>query len=333
MSDIYHDIEGFSRPLPNGLVSPAKGHHRTTMARLVWAAKTIGVTPFGPRLHRSPALELQWRTAMMRASVQPDRRRYWRSDSYAHLDPSEKGAVSFFLGQAQAKLFAHDFFRVSRFTHYDAYLANQGLPRRKIRPDFIGFYGKNVAIGVEAKGRSRGCDDSLVSKAKAQARSLPTIKGHRATATYAHIAYFWDDEWCAYLIDPPRPQQVQTVDPALLTFVYYIPIINAIRGRQYETVQILDVPYIRTYFEDVDTYISLRADIANLIPLDEGIASPQAGDLKSVHAPLYDLALSLDAESAYTDAPQRQDDESFFLGGDGVAVELGQSWQDWPTAS
>jgi hypothetical protein len=196
MGRIYYDIEAFSSPLPNGLVSPAKGYHNATMARLVWAAKTIGVTPFGPRLYRSPALELQWRAAMMRASVRPDLGRYWRSDSYTNLDPSEKGAVSFFLGQAQAKLFAHDFFRVSRFTHYDAYLASQGVPRRKVRPDFIGFYGKNVAIGVEAKGRSRGCQDALVAKAKAQARSLPIINGHRATATYAHVAYFWSDEWC-----------------------------------------------------------------------------------------------------------------------------------------
>jgi hypothetical protein len=46
---------------------------------------------------------VQWRSAMIRAAIQPGPDAYWRSDRYARLDPSEKGAVSFFLGQAQAK--------------------------------------------------------------------------------------------------------------------------------------------------------------------------------------------------------------------------------------
>jgi hypothetical protein len=135
------------------------------------------------------------------------------------------------------------------------------------------------------------------------------------------------------LVDPPRSQQAQAVDPALLTLVYYLPIVNAIRARQYETARILDdVPYLRTHFEDIDTYLSLRADIVNLVSLDQEVASRDARDLKATNASLYDLVLSLDAESADTEVTQWRDDEFFFLGGDGVVVELGQSWRDWLAA-
>lgn len=117
MPTIWYDLENFTTPLPNGFVSPRADYHNVRMARLAWAAATIGTTPYGPRgLRRAYALELQWREAMTRASVEPGRH-YWRSNSYRRLDLAEKGAVSFFLGQAQAKLFAHDFFRISRFVH------------------------------------------------------------------------------------------------------------------------------------------------------------------------------------------------------------------------
>ena len=94
------------------------------MKRLAWAAATIGGNPFAPRLgRRERALEMRWREAMIRASVPPGPRYFYKSSSYRRLAPSEKGAVSFFLGQAQAKLFAHDFF------HVDKFVALRPLPR------------------------------------------------------------------------------------------------------------------------------------------------------------------------------------------------------------
>ena len=87
-----------------------------------------------------------------------------------------------------------------------------------------------------------------------------------------HLAYFWGDEWCAYLEDPPRPDDVPngpTVDPEILTLAYYHPIVAVIRARQAEQVQIDGVRYLRTSFEDVDSRLLVRADIAELVPQDE----------------------------------------------------------------
>ena len=69
-------------------------YHGVLMARLAWAAATIGTTPNGPpRRRRAYALELQRRGAMMRASILPDRRSYWRSNGCERLDLISSGSA------------------------------------------------------------------------------------------------------------------------------------------------------------------------------------------------------------------------------------------------
>jgi hypothetical protein len=302
------------------------------MKRLAWAAATIGGSPFGPRLgRRERALEMQWREAMIRASVPPGPTYFYQSRSYERLAPSEKGAVSFFLGQAQAKLFAHDFFHVGKFVAYDHYLEYLQIPRARTRPDFLGFRGMRTTIAVEAKGRSGYYDGALVRAAKKQAQSIPPIAGHPQPTTYVHLAYFWGDEWCAYLEDPPARQSASepTVDPQILTLAYYHPVVAAIRTRRSEQVRIEGVWYSRTSFEDVDSHLLVRADIAELVPPDEEIIAADADRLRSVSAPLYELALALDGETMAPkgEAPADDDDDDpRFIGDDGVGVELGPSW-------
>jgi hypothetical protein len=332
VNTIRFDVAAFPARLPNGLTSPARGLHATTMARLVWAATTVGTTPFGPRLRHSRALEFQWRAAMVRASIQPRRGRFRRSESYARLDPSEKGAVSFFLGQAQAKLFAHDFFRISRLVSYDSYLAHLGQRRRRTRPDFIGFRSGHAAIGLEAKGRSpNGFTPGLVAQAKKQASSLPSIDGHPLTATYAHIAYFDRGQWCAHLEDPPRTRQEDDfVDPALLTLAYYLPLVDALRARQTETISLDgEFSYLRAYFAEIDAHLSVRADIAALVPPDTTGISLATDALRSAGRGLDDVVRALDQAITQADKLESLDTEYLFLGSDGIAVELGSTWTDW----
>lgn len=339
MATIWYALRNFTSPLPNGLVSPAEGYHNVRMARLAWAAATIGTTPYGPPSNRRAyPLELQWRVAMMRASIAPDRHHHWRSDSYARLDPAEKGAVSFFLGQAQAKLFAHDFFQISRFVHLDFYLDHNGQPRSRTRPDFIGFHGRHTAIAVEAKGRSLGFKSTLISNAKDQARSIPNIKGYRPSTTYVHVAWFDHEMWCAYIEDPPQQGSSQAIDPEALALAYYLPIVYSIRTHQAapESVYLRDgVPYLRRYFEDVDISLSVREDIAALVPSEEEVTAARGVQFTSLGRPLYDHVLSLDDE---VDGLQKrptlreQEGDLFFVGPDGVAVELGLSWSEWLAA-
>lgn len=339
MTAIYYDLENFVNPLPNGVTSPNIGTHPVPLARLVWAAATIGYSPYGPRYNRrTSALELQWREAMIRASVQPHGSHFYRTMSYSRLDQSEKGAVSFFLGQAQAKLFAHDFFRVSRFVHYDKYLEHIGQSRSHTRPDFVGFRGRRTAIAVEAKGRSHGWTGRLIRTAKNQVGALPPVMGYPAPIRYVHVAFFDGDEWCARLVDPPEQRVVvPPVDPALLTLSYYEQIVSAIRDRpvELERVRLDDgITYLRTYFQDVDSHLLLRADIADLVPTDDSQDESRRANAESASQELLKRALDLDTEITdrlQTIGPEAgwRDTEYFFLGSDGVAVELGSSWAEW----
>jgi hypothetical protein len=199
------------------------------------------------------------------------------------LDPSEKGAVSFFLGQAQAKLFAHEFFQVSLLVPDDSYLAHLGMRRRRTRPDFIGFHGRNVAIALEAKGRSpNGFNRGLVARAKKQASSLPGIAG-----------------------------------------------IRVLRARQMERVSGDDeVSYLRAYFAEIDAHLSVRADIAELVPPDTAGISPDTRASRSAANDLYELVLTSDRPEQ-SDRFEQLDDEYSFLGGDGIGIELGPTWAAW----
>ncbi|OZE13459.1 hypothetical protein CH249_01335 [Rhodococcus sp. 05-2255-3B1] len=55
------------------------------------------------------------------------------------MNPTEKGMVSFFLGQLQAKLFAEHVLDLDYFVHYESYLLANGRSMSGSRPDFIGF--------------------------------------------------------------------------------------------------------------------------------------------------------------------------------------------------
>jgi hypothetical protein len=326
MTYIYYDLTGFTGRGANPRKKPTCGRHPVTMSQLAWAAATIGTAPFGPRLHAAHGLELQWREAMMRASLRPTGGPFLRSRSYARLDPAEKSAVSFFLGQAQAKVFAEDFFGVGVFMHYDAYLSYLGKPRTKTRPDFIGFRGRN-AIAAEVKGRSGGYTTALVRSAKKQAASIPPIAGHRLSAVYAHVAYFYQDAWCAYLDDPPQQRSAAGADPASVVAAYYSPIVSAIRSQGSDISHPFgaDFGYLMAYFRDIDLTLSIPIDLAEHTPTDQD--SPQMRESKAER--LYQRVRPGQAEPPPDDEDSPINDEFRYLGSDGVLVELGSSWAQW----
>jgi|LULL01.1.fsa_nt_gb hypothetical protein len=119
----------------------------------------------------------------MEASLRPVGNVWVRTTSYDRLDQSEKSAVSFFLGMAQAQLSCHQLLNVSSLVHIDTYLRAIGKPSKKSRPDLLGYdWLTGTAVVVEAKGRTHGYSDKLVNDAKAQAMKLPALAGHSSTS-------------------------------------------------------------------------------------------------------------------------------------------------------
>jgi hypothetical protein len=144
---------------------------------------------------------------MVRASLKETAdQRLQRSRSFAALDRSEKGGVSFFLGLVLTKLIAEKLFEVPWLLHLDVYRQQLNpqfwLPER---PDFVGQDAMGRWLVVESKGRYGGIPSALLDRAKRQTSSILTIAGQSPTLTVAVGTGFWGGGLSARLRDPETP--------------------------------------------------------------------------------------------------------------------------------
>lgn len=199
MAQLFFRTENFT-----GLGPPASGNLRVSLGRLIWSAITVGATPISLGAPPRPLVELCWRAALAMASVEEYSisDRWTKTDAYYRLDPSEKSAVSYFLGMTQAKITSEMLLGVPHLVHLDAILALLGSSTDQSRPDFVGvdLATMTYTIALEAKGRTHGRPARVVRKAKEQAKLLPSIVGTNSNLRVASVASFdQDDYWEAYL--------------------------------------------------------------------------------------------------------------------------------------
>lgn len=123
MGRVAFETSGFA-----ALAPPPAGDLLVSPARLAWAAATVGATPVSLGGIPRPYLELCWRVALASAAIEESRLsgRWVRTAAYDRLDPSEKSAVSYFLGMAQAKITCEMLLGVPHLVHLDAVLATLG---------------------------------------------------------------------------------------------------------------------------------------------------------------------------------------------------------------
>jgi hypothetical protein len=137
MPFLSYEARNFGTPL----AGPNSGRLSLPLARLVWGAVTVGMMPFSMGGSPRPLLERGWRAALTAASLTEDAAsgRWAMTAGYRRLDPSEKRAVSYFLGMTQAKITRERLLRAPHLIHLDAYLALIGHPSCASRPDLIGL--------------------------------------------------------------------------------------------------------------------------------------------------------------------------------------------------
>ena len=184
-----------------------------------------------------------------------------QSDQYRGLDRSEKGAVSFFLGQVSAKHFAEHLLGSPVFTRVDEALEVAGLPVIGRRPDFHG-YGPRVGVfATEAKGRSGIWNAKLMRDAKAQALNLPPVLGGGPHRAVAHAAYFERRQWKARIEDPPptRLQRGPSVEAVL--YAYYRPLVLLLEERDGPDFELDGEIYAMAELSEVDLRIGVRRDL------------------------------------------------------------------------
>lgn len=278
---------------------------------LVWAAVSVGKGSLAHVIQHGQysMFEIVYRAAMIYANLlETPEGRFGRSDAYQGLDPSEKGAVSYFMGLVLTKAFAAQKLGVPWLMHMDLYRGrfNVNLMPGE-RPDLFGQDYRGRWIVAESKGRTHGHSSEALTKAKAQAAQVVDIGGVRPHLSIGLVASF--NKGCLSLIadDPPVDRsegrlKVQ-LSPEEFRETYYRP--------------------FRQLFDSFETY---ELDLNDY-------------DIRAVRSGSADLMVGISERRIQEVARRRfepdrpvqpifDEDGESFLGIDGVYVRLGKSWRD-----
>lgn len=320
MPQIPYDSANF----PAHFGKELQGHNECscTWSEIVWAALTVG-KPDTSYLHRYghySFFERLYRAALLFSNLKQTRANtLWRSEVYDKgLDPSEKSAVSYFLGLTFTKLFAEKLLHTPWLMHLDLYSQRNPKSLRTIsksRPDLIGLNNRNEWVVAEAKGRTGRLPDKLLQKAKHQTRMLRKISGQFPSLRVATAVYF-QSRPRALSVSWEDPEQFEPnsidLDIALPLFFeqYYLPFFTAFNSQLFPTQeQRINQQNFRTIiFDQADLKIGLHE------LLFEGYT--YASEYSRLFA---ELSLSTGGLEI---------NDSLYIGGDGIFVELGSSWQE-----
>lgn len=273
MLEINYESESF----PNGRLAMPKGTLKVTWSDILWSAITIGrPSIYHVFQYRNPSIyEAIFRISLIRMALEQrgvKRKRLFMTDAFKHLDPTEKGAVNYFLGMTFCKLFSSELLGTPWLLHLDIFKdqLNAQILKGRSRPDFIGFQSDTLEWhAFESKGRSSAMSAEDKRKAKAQANRLVSVDGKSCSLHIASATYFKNNKLHFYWRDP---------EPEVSQKFKEIGIVDANKGWQvyYEAVQQLivergdaiskDDP--RVYLKELDVEIAITPEI--LIPLKEG---------------------------------------------------------------
>lgn len=193
-----------------------------------------------------------------------------RSRLALELDRSEKGAISYALGQAMAAIFCAQALGVTHLLHVDRYASHYSLTfgSGRSRADMFGP-GKNGWVVAEAKGRSNNSDADLVKKLRSQKRTVKSVLGMTPWVALGSVACFPNPKYQSMSVltwDPDDDENESiNIDGTLDRFfvAYYAPILAAIEAGSEAGV---DGPeYVTGRFDGVALTLGLRADLYRLL--------------------------------------------------------------------
>lgn len=239
-------------------------------SELIWAAVTVGRANFNHVIRHGvfSRYEMQYRIAMLFANLQENANGdIVKSSAYNSLDPSEKSAISYFLGMTLSKLIAHRLFNVPWLMHLDIYrhLYNfNALGRSK--PDLFGFDINGNWIVVEAKGRTNSLCWSTLQKAKDQAELLHSINGNNPILNIGGQISFSNNVLTYHMIDPkPNKEKGFSIEISKDEYIsdYYRPFNELISYEKNTEIRTFrNQRYHLSEFSDFDLKIGI-ADMHN----------------------------------------------------------------------
>lgn len=171
-----------------------KHYVQVTWEELVWSAITVGKPGVSHLLSHGWHSVSDWivRSHTVYANLQESPRRVIKSDLYESLDPTEKGATSYFMGMMAAKIVGARLLDTPWLFHLSMLggLGHTVSLLGKSQPDLIGLNRVGDWVVVEAKGRTNGFSNDAMIAAKEQTRQLAHVNGVLPVLRVAVQAFF-----------------------------------------------------------------------------------------------------------------------------------------------
>ncbi len=304
---LNYQNEGF----PAAILPNAQLRLKVTWDDILWAAVTVG-RPNVFHVFRYGNASIQeaiFRWSMMRMALQ--QRSAWgqrlvRTDLFKRMDPTEKGAVNYFLGLLMCKLFASKLLDAPWTLHLDVFrpILNPRLIGGRSRPDMVAQSASTTQWhAFECKGRASVPSTAEKQKAKAQAQRLVSVNGTPCTFHIGAITFFRNDAVEFYWRDPGPDgrEHIEIPDPNLGWRSYYEPVVQVIRSRGEGAAL---EPNASVQIEELDLAIAIHPAIASIL-------------------------FASDWLRARAVARERRDDfASHGFQSDGLRVKAGKSWAE-----
>jgi hypothetical protein len=231
------EVPFVAEAFPSALRMDGFGELATNWNDILWAAFTVGRPNlyYVLRYGAASGYEAIFRISLTKMAVEqawPMCTWLQRTGAFKALDPTEKGAVSYFLGMTMCKLFAAKRLDTPWLLHLDAFGDQYGAKAGgRSRPDMIGQSAKSGEwTSFECKGRGDKPDDGTKRKAKEQAKRV-SVNDEPCRLHVAAFTYFERDNLTFYWADPPaggEPIDLQVRDEHWRH--YYLPAIELFRA-------------------------------------------------------------------------------------------------------
>ena len=299
-----------------------------TWAELIWAGITVGRKSWEDVIRHGyhSFLEIIYRTAILKANLSSSPQgEFIKTDAYKSLDPSEKSAISYFLGLSFAKLMAYRLLSVPWLVHLDCFSDQM---KGNNRPDLIGTNLSGEWCVFEAKGRTYTIDKKLIQKAQNQAQAIKKINGMDPYIQGISLTHFSPDKLRLYLEDSAEINS-DAIDLEIpggedqFLESYYQPFVSLIENstattRKTGVVRMRGREINFVNLEEVDLDVGLDSQVPKILKSKSRSENALriVDYLYSQHPP--EFAVLADAHSGYNDTT--------FIGWDGVFVRLGSSW-------
>ncbi|MFV0425783.1 MAG: hypothetical protein ACK5KU_01960 [Beutenbergiaceae bacterium] len=251
-----------------------------TNDELAHALFTTGRAPADQARHgRASLWEFVHRASLVPAYLRRTSTGALGKSALAHeLDPSEKAALSYALGQAMTAIYCRQELDVSFLMHVDRYaIQNQvSFGSGRGRPDLFGMMSSkgtmssNDWVVAEAKGRSNGMERGLPAQLAAQKSMIKTINGQQPKVAVGCISSFpvqprgTRDQLHVDVVDPPPESEAVGIEIDLKLFrrAYYLPFVLAADAGE----RVSDLPgYRLSRFPGLGLQVGLRSSIHDLV--------------------------------------------------------------------